>query len=1683
MKKIFTYLAGVIMLLSSVLTIGFFTVPSPSHNINAEPVYINLPFDCFYLTTDLYRTTTTTTVSLGNGSKELDLPNTNSKADLQCYAIIGLKPADYTIQEGDYVDKTLDEVLTKNPYVRLPDYITLNGDIKGHIVGLSYYKKSDQLSKGYSQDCTYYNESSEVIFSQQTQSEDTETTVSANINKNRGAFTITTTFNQETDETTIDEYCSALKLIKGVQIPDSYRYIGDESFENSNVEEVQFATDNIGSKYFGDDVFKGCKSLEKCYVSENNHVLPSNLDNSTNIYSTSKTRVVPSNTFYNTKIQSAYIPNTFTEICKNAFDGCKNLTSVTFEPQADNAEEPNAKFTSIGDAAFSGCVLLSDITLPDTLTSIFPYAFYNTYSLKQFHIPASVITIQGQAFALDTSSNEEEYAKIITFDSPRTIIIDSRDKEITLATNSPFAITNNIIGQSASFISYNYVYYNKTDDDKVHKSLTNSLATGLAPEDDENGKENTTVLDKTAAIYIDHLPLKSTYTLQYVNANQSNIKKDNLFTEGLFGSKNEVSTEYDIGSKLQILDSGYAKGFKDKNGNIDPIDLDQYDFMGWSIVLKNGDNIISSITLDAKDKEDNPITISNQTPVFTDVEIIAHYQIKKYKITIVGDDDVEDCAYGLTYGKIFEDKWYCNGDLNPDKLGYVGLYTDSKYTTLIDFNDKVEGSKTFYLRTVDFADLYNFKEENGGYVITGLKSNVGPVSQLYFPATHNNKNIIGIADRAFINNTSLCRFYFADYDKDSDFTIGNMAFQGCTNLVYAEIPVSNVTVNNNAFYNCNTNLKIIILGSLKNETRSNYTGLNGYKSKLYMSYTDASDYDNACEDISFTLYVNGDVTKSYLKYSLFPHHFLHFPNKNEISVQGYYFIGWGYKTGSMTDYVGESEGVTSTYRQLINGSYNTSEGEEAITAKSDVYFNCAFKCKFDIKSNNTVYGWSDDYIKYANQEIANDSSLSLSSFFEVVDLPENVTSIKSNAFKVEDTPTAEEYNTYIKKIIINKNLSVINQAAFQRCTNLKEVIFPEDYTHFLDIGPYAFMECSALQSFGKISKDNYVKISSLAYVSAFEGCTSLRNMYMSNDSSLTSIGASCFKGCTNLQSIDIPYTVIYLYQNCFENCTSLSQVRFTDDSCLLQIRESAFANSGIQIINLDYTEVDEVFDNAFANTTKLSRLNLYNRNRYQVKLHRGLFSGSSITEVTLYKFSLANGISISDVFENAQNLQKIYLLGDQSEYHNYWISSAQDDSLISDGIVYTISGKYNVDDATSVDVLKIDFIPLGYTGTLVIPSCVISIDENDHNFDYLRNVTAIEMEGIFESTNRDYLVYDKDLYCINSGNVSLKFVPNYNISNGIYTLKSSFEVGDDMSYNVVELHSYALNSNTNIKVLKFEDNKNIGTLPSVISPSIEAIVIPKFIKTFSSVKNLSNLHTIKIEGTYIERGNIILAFNETNHAVIRNDYFGDTLPVFVVPTEDVDTYVSSFGYSHLIANNSLQVRSYLTVTYNTNDGVELSDTEFEFGSTPTLSSAEKFGHDFAGWYTDESLTTPYSPTVEYGDLTLYAKYNLHKYTYTYMVGDDTYYAEEVYYDTYPNGPKSEPTKTGKVFVGWTTEDGKEYSLSKNKASSDVVLYAVFKTDNKFIAKIAIIGVAGIVVLGFVITLIVKSVRRRKNKNN
>ena len=82
------------------------------------------------------------------------------------------------------------------------------------------------------------------------------------------------------------------------------------------------------------------------------------------------------------------LPDSLTSIGRNAFWGCDSLTSINI---------PNS-VTIIGNGAFGGCRFLTSINIPNSVTTIGICAFISCSSLTNINIPNSVTTIGNSAF-------------------------------------------------------------------------------------------------------------------------------------------------------------------------------------------------------------------------------------------------------------------------------------------------------------------------------------------------------------------------------------------------------------------------------------------------------------------------------------------------------------------------------------------------------------------------------------------------------------------------------------------------------------------------------------------------------------------------------------------------------------------------------------------------------------------------------------------------------------------------------------------------------------------------------------------------------------------------------------------------------------------------------------------------------------------------------------------------------------------------------------------------------------------------------------------------------------------------------------------------------------------------------------------------------------------------------------
>jgi hypothetical protein len=191
-------------------------------------------------------------------------------------------------------------------------------------------------------------------------------------------------------------------------IPNSVVGIGISAFNSC----ASLTSVTIGSSVtsIGDNAFYSCTSLTSVTIGN------------------SVTSIGDSAFISCVSLTSVAFPNSLTSIGDNAFYSCTSLTNVTI---------PNS-VTNIGDYAFSGCTSLTNFSvgaansfyssldgvlfdkaqttliqfpegrggsyaLPNSVTSIWPYAFFVCYSLTGVTIPNSVTSIEDSAFDSCTS--------------------------------------------------------------------------------------------------------------------------------------------------------------------------------------------------------------------------------------------------------------------------------------------------------------------------------------------------------------------------------------------------------------------------------------------------------------------------------------------------------------------------------------------------------------------------------------------------------------------------------------------------------------------------------------------------------------------------------------------------------------------------------------------------------------------------------------------------------------------------------------------------------------------------------------------------------------------------------------------------------------------------------------------------------------------------------------------------------------------------------------------------------------------------------------------------------------------------------------------------------------------------------------------------------------------------------
>ena len=155
-------------------------------------------------------------------------------------------------------------------------------------------------------------------------------------------------------------------------------------------------------------------------------------------------------------------------------------------------------------------------------------------------------------------------------------------------------------------------------------------------------------------------------------------------------------------------------------------------------------------------------------------------------------------------------------------------------------------------------------------------------------------------------------------------------------------------------------------------------------------------------------------------------------------------------------------------------------------------------------------------------------------------------------------------------LIIGSDIEEIERGLFKDCTNLKSIVFSEEFRR---IGDNAFENCPGLVN---------VRLTDISYIGdeAFMNCTGLVSVELG--SSIQHIGMGAFKNCSSLSSVNIPPNISFMGDFSFANCSSLKNVMVMDGG-LVEIPAYAFQNcTSLEQVILP-TGVEKVASTAFEN--------------------------------------------------------------------------------------------------------------------------------------------------------------------------------------------------------------------------------------------------------------------------------------------------------------------------------------------------------------------------------------------------------------------------------------------------------------------------------------------------------------------
>ncbi len=837
-------------------------------------------------------------------------------------------------------------------------------------------------------------------------------------------------------------------------------------------------------------------------VSYNNEIY-----NVTGINSTSNSS---KGAFYNcSNLTNVIIPDGVTSIGSQAFYGCSSLTSITI---------PNS-VTSIGSQAFYGCSSLTSITIPNSVTSIGSYAFRSCSSLTSVTIPNSVTSIGEDAFSNCSSLTN------ITIPNGVTIIGSYAFERCS-------SLTSVTIPNSVTSIGYHAFYYCSS---LTSIAIPNSVTSiGIYAFGGCSSLTNVTIPDSVTSMgdyAFSGCSSLTSVTIEniesWLNISFGSYNSNPLcYAHHLYIGNNEV-TELIIPEGITEIKSHAFERCSSLTSVIIGSGVTSIGDSAFyncssltSIVIPNGVTRIgnsafygcsslTSITIP------NGVTsIGNST--FYDCSCLTSVTIPN-SVTSIGDWAFDGC-YALA-------EVYNKSGLTIIKgtsdYGYVGKYAEVVYSgDEIDTPSKIE----------EIDGIAYYKRSDSSYIA--------------LVCLDKTKTTISLDSRTT--------------------KIESFAFSGCYALaeVYNK-SLLNITKGSSAYGKVAYYAEVVYSGD-EIDTPSQIEEIDGVK---YYKESDTSYIALKCTDKTKTTIIL-DSRTTRIKDCVFSGctslTSITIPNSvTSIGERAFH------NCSSLTSVTIPNSVTSIGSNAFYNCSSLTSISiPNSVTSIRDyAFYNCSSLTSVTVGSGVTSIG---------NSAFNNCSSLTS------VTIGSGVTSMGDYAFSGCSSLTSvtiENIESWLNISFVDMYSNPLYYARHLYIGNneVTDITIPEGIT---EIKNYAFYGCSSLTSVtigsGVTSIGNY----------AFSGCSSLTNVTIPN--SVTSIGERAFHNCSSLTSISIPNSVTSIRDYAFYNCSSLTSV--TVGSGVTSIGSQAFCNcSSLTSVTIG-SSVTSIGDSAFSGCFALAEV-------------------------------------------------------------------------------------------------------------------------------------------------------------------------------------------------------------------------------------------------------------------------------------------------------------------------------------------------------------------------------------------------------------------------------------------------------------------------------------------------------------